>query len=159
MTFVKIVNRKNRKFTISKKFLTVDSPAFPPSKPYCKSLGESKPKTFGKGPRKQFSLSIYDFMIWNRKRVPVRTPLRSGKLRFYDFYDCHYLDLCCHMAHMPWILLPESHQTLDPTKPWTLNFGSLDLRDWALEYCWIVKLEILNPKFWILNLYTLNPKT
>ena len=63
VTIVKIVNRKNRKFTISKKFLIVDSPAFPPAKPHCKSLGESKSKTFGKGQQKLFSLSIYDFTI------------------------------------------------------------------------------------------------
>jgi hypothetical protein len=63
VTFVKIVNRKNRKFAISKQFLTVDSPTFPATKPHSKSLGESKSKTFGKGQQKHFSLSIYDFTI------------------------------------------------------------------------------------------------
>jgi hypothetical protein len=44
VTIVKIANLR-----LLIKFLTVDSPAFPPAKPHCKSLGESKPKTFGKG--------------------------------------------------------------------------------------------------------------
>ena len=50
MTIEKIVNRQ---ITISKKF-SVDSPAFSPAKPHCKSLGESKLKTFGKGPKNLF---------------------------------------------------------------------------------------------------------
>jgi len=36
VTIVKIVNRKNRKFTISKKLLEIDSPHCSPAKPHCK---------------------------------------------------------------------------------------------------------------------------
>jgi hypothetical protein len=60
---VTIVIIVNRKFTISKKFLNVDSLAFPPAKPHSESLGESKPNTFGKGPQTFISLSIYDLTI------------------------------------------------------------------------------------------------
>jgi len=51
---------KNRTFTFFFKYLIVDSPAFPPAKPQCESLGVSNLKTFGKGPQKLFSLLIYD---------------------------------------------------------------------------------------------------
>jgi hypothetical protein len=65
VTIAKIANRKNRTFTLflSFKFLIVDSPAFPPAKPQCESLGESNLETFGKGPQKLFSLLIYDKTI------------------------------------------------------------------------------------------------
>jgi len=56
-------------------------------------------KNFSKRPKKlgfPLDLRFYDL---NHKRVPVRTPLRSGKLRFYDFYECHYLDCRCHTTH------------------------------------------------------------
>jgi len=49
VTFVKIVNRKNRKFTILNKFLAVDSPHSSPTKDHCKWLRESETKTFRKG--------------------------------------------------------------------------------------------------------------
>jgi|AntAceMinimDraft_1070359.scaffolds.fasta_scaffold20818_2 hypothetical protein len=84
VTIVKVVNRKNRKFTIYKKFfrlLTPPPPSFPPAKPNSKSLGKSKPNTFGKGPQKPFSLSIYDFTI--KKIVNV---YRFGQLQGQENY-------------------------------------------------------------------------